>query len=214
MQRIIFDRILPAVFAETPVGDSQIWQQSVTFEKGRTYLLEAHSGKGKSTLLSYMMGYRDDYQGAIRFDEHEARSLGCEEWTAIRCRELGIMFQELRLFGELTARENIDLKNRLTGFSNERKINELFERLGIADKRDVPIRKMSFGQQQRVALIRALVQPFDFLLLDEPISHLDKANAEVMAQIVEEEARERGAGVIATSIGNTLPLHYDTMLRL
>ena len=214
MQRIILDRILPAVFADAPVGESQIWQQNVVLEKGRTHLLEAHSGKGKSTLLSYMMGYRDDYQGAIRFDERDARTLGREQWTAIRSCELGIMFQELRLFGELTARENIDLKNRLTGYATDRKINELFDCLGIADKRDTPIRKMSFGQQQRVALIRALVQPFDFLLLDEPISHLDASNAEVMAQIVKEEARTRGAGVIATSIGNTLPLDYNTILKL
>lgn len=73
---------------------------------------------------------------------------------------------------------------------------------------------MSYGQQQRVALIRALVQPFDFILLDEPISHLDDANARVMGEIVMEEGRRQGAGIIMTSIGKHIDLDYDKILRL
>ena len=76
------------------------------------------------------------------------------------------------------------------------------------------IGRMSFGQQQRVALIRALVQPFDFLLVDEPISHLDDKNAVVMAEMMMKEAREQGAGVLVTSIGKHMDLPYERVVKL
>ena len=86
--------------------------------------------------------------------------------------------------------------------------------MGIADKMHERIGRMSFGQQQRVALIRALVQPFDFLLVDEPISHLDDKNAAVMAEMMMKEAREQGAGVLVTSIGKHMDLPYERVVKL
>ena len=77
-----------------------------------------------------------------------------------------------------------------------------------------PAARMSFGQQQRVALIRALAQPFDFLIADEPISHLDDANASVMGQIMMAEAQRQGAGVIVTSIGKHINLQYEKTFKL
>ena len=124
------------------------------------------------------------------------------------------MFQELRLFPELTAYENVDIKNRLTNHVSRKQVEAWFEWLGIADKMMEKIGRMSFGQQQRVALIRALVQPFDFLLADEPISHLDDRNAQAMASLLNEEADRQGASVIATSIGKPLPMNYDFTLQL
>ena len=86
--------------------------------------------------------------------------------------------------------------------------------LGISDKLDTPIANMSFGQQQRVALMRALAQPFDFLVADEPFSHLDDENAAVMASLMMEEAHRQGAGVIVTSIGKHMDLDYDKVFCL
>ena len=85
------------------------------------------------------------------------------EWVNIRQRCVSQLFQELRLFPELTALENVQLKNQLTHFKSETQIRQWFEQLGIADKIDARVGQMSFGQQQRVAALRALVQPFDFL---------------------------------------------------
>ena len=73
---------------------------------------------------------------------------------------------------------------------------------------------MSFGQQQRVAMIRALVQPFDFILADEPISHLDDTNSDIMAEIMMTEAKAQGAGVIITSIGKHMDLPYEKVFKL
>ena len=102
----------------------------------------------------------------------------------------------------------MQLKNSLTGFKKKKEIKDLFFELGIGDKMEVPVGKMSFGQQQRVALIRALCQPFDFLFLDEPVSHLDEVNAKNMARILTEEAMRQEAGVVVTSIGKHLDLDY------
>lgn len=125
-----------------------------------------------------------------------------------------MLFQELRLFEELTAWENVQLKNSLTGYRKRSEIRQWFEELGIADKWDRKVGQMSFGQQQRVAFIRSLCQPFDFIFLDEPISHLDDGNGRCMARILTEEAARQGAGIIVTSIGKHLELAYDRVLSL
>ena len=74
--------------------------------------------------------------------------------------------------------------------------------------------QLSQGQQQRVALLRSLVQPFDFLVADEPISHLDDTNSYEMAHIIREIIDKNGAGLIVTSIGRDLPFDYDKTLKL
>ena len=125
-----------------------------------------------------------------------------------------MLFQELRLFPELTAMENVEIKNSLTRFKSKGEVEQWFEALGIADKMQSPVRQMSFGQQQRVAMIRALVQPFDFLLADEPVSHLDDENSAAMADIMLAEARRQGAGIVITSIGKHMQINYDKTLRL
>ena len=86
--------------------------------------------------------------------------------------------------------------------------------LGITEKMNTKMGLMSFGQQQRVALIRSLCQPFDFLFVDEPISHLDDTNADIMGRIMTEEAARQGAGIIATSIGKHIELDYHAVLNL
>ena len=96
----------------------------------------------------------------------------------------------------------------------QKEILSFFEQLGIADKINVKAGKLSFGQQQRVAFIRALCQPFDFLFLDEPISHLDDDNSRIMGELIIAEAKAQGAGVIATSIGKHIELPYSHTLQL
>ena len=120
------------------------------------YLIEAASGTGKSSLCSFIYAYRTDYQGIITFDGDDAETYRRKQWTDIRKRSLNMLFQELRLFGELTAWENVQLKNGLTGFRRKQQVKDWFEQLGIADKWDVKVGKMSYGQQQRVAFVRML----------------------------------------------------------
>ena len=214
MKQIHIQQTLPTVFADLNTIESDVWHKDLIFQKGDKYLIEAASGTGKSSLCSYIYGYRNDYQGIINFDDTNIKSYSAKQWTDIRRHSLSMLFQDLRLFKELTALENIKIKNNLSPFKKKKEILALFERLGIADKASTKVGKLSFGQQQRVAFIRALCQPFDFIFLDEPISHLDNSNADIMKNILLEEAEQQGAGIIITSIGKTLDLPYTKILKL
>ena len=214
MDSITLNKVLPHVFSHVQGLVSDVWNEEITFRKGHYYLLEANSGKGKSTFCSYLIGYRRDFDGNMLFDEQNINALTIKDWAEIRTRHVSYLFQELRLFPELTALENVLIKNNMTHFKTKAQILDWFEELGVADKVNVRIGQMSFGQQQRVALIRSLVQPFDFLLADEPISHLDDDNSNAMAQVLLREATHQGAGIIVTSIGKHLALNYDKVVRL
>ena len=214
MNKIELIHTLPNVFQSRTDIVSDIWNQDVTFEKGKKYLVEANSGTGKSSLCSYIYGYRHDYQGQILFDGEDIRRYAVAKWTDIRKNHFALLWQELRMFPELTAWENVEIKNKLTGYQTKEQILEWFDMLGITDKLDAKMGRMSFGQQQRVALIRALCQPFDFLFVDEPISHLDDTNSAIMGRIMTAEADKQGAGIIATSIGNHIDLEYERVFNL
>ena len=214
MNSIHLQQTLPQVFADRNSVTSDIWHQDLIFRKGEMCLIEAASGTGKSTLCSYIYGYRNDYQGIINFDETNIKAYSVKQWVDLRKHSLSMLFQDLRIFTELTAIENVQLKNNLTGHKKKKEILSLFEKLGISDKLNVKAGKLSFGQQQRVAFIRAFCQPFDFLFLDEPISHLDDENSRIMGEIIIDEAGKQGAGVIATSIGKHIELPYKKVLQL
>ena len=214
MERIELDNVLPAVFSGRDNIISDLWLGKLCFEKGKSYLIEAASGTGKSSLCSFIYGYRKDYEGLISFDGADIKNFSGSTWTEIRQKNLGMMFQELRLFPELTAGENVILKNNLTHFRDEAQIRKWFSMLGIEDKWAEPVGRMSFGQQQRVAFIRMLCQPSDFLFMDEPVSHLDDANGKIMAKILYDEIRESGVGVIVTSIGRRLEMNYNAEIKL
>ncbi len=215
MQTIELNNLLPHVFRERKgTLRSDVWQRRLTLERGQKYLIEAMSGTGKSSLCAYLIGYRTDYEGTICFDGTPTTQFSSVQWTNLRRVVLSHLFQELRLFPELTALENVEIKNRLTHHKPLSWITQTFERLGIGEKLHAKVGRMSFGQQQRVAFVRALAQPADFLLLDEPVSHLDEGNAHIMADILQEEMRATQPAVVVTSIGKHLPIAYDHTLYL
>lgn len=214
MNTIKLKGVVPEIFASNKELHSDVWLSDIEFEQGKRYLIKADSGTGKSSLLSYIYGQRGDYRGDILFNDQNILTLSSHDWCMIRQSMLSILFQDLKLFGELTALENVEIKNRLTKTQPTRVIKGWFEELGIADKLKTRADHLSYGQQQRVALIRALCQPFNFLLLDEPISHLDDRNSEVMRDIITREATRQGAGIIATSIGKHMDMEYNKILSL
>ena len=195
---------------------SMLWNTRVEFRKGESYLLEAVSGRGKSSLCSFLCGLRSDYTGRISFFDGNGEYSAKDERAVVALRQRGIamMFQEHRLFPELSAVDNVMLKSCLTGFADEGEVRGMLMRLGLGAHLDVPCGMMSIGQQQRVAFVRALCQPADFNLLDEPVSHIDEGNALIVAQMLTERVLSDGAGVIVTSIGYRPPYEYDHILRL
>lgn len=214
IEEITLDSLLPRVFAREELPYSKIWRKIVVFRRGRKYLIESASGGGKSSLAAFIMGSRNDYEGTLKFDDRDCRSFSIAEWQDIRRYNIAYLPQELALFPELSAIDNILLKAEISGNVDMTRVDKWLERLGISDRRDYPAGRLSIGQQQRVALIRSLCQPFDFILLDEPVSHLDEVNNRVAAQIVEEEAERQGAAIITFSVGNPLLIDNSEKLNL
>lgn len=217
MQRIDvirLEKLLPKVFEGERLPESEIWQTGVAFARPGLYMVESRSGGGKSSLVSYIYGARRDYLGHIYFNERRASELSVDEWQEMRRLHLAWLPQELVLFPELTAIDNARLKNSLTGYRSDSEIREMLGLLGLGDRVDWPAGRLSVGQQQRVAIVRSLCQPMDFMLIDEPVSHLDETNNRIAATLIAEEARRQGAAVISTSVGNPLLLEYNRRLKL
>ncbi len=211
---ISIEHALPRVFVSEKIPASDVWQTSLTLKRAERYLIEAASGGGKSSLCAYIFGARTDYEGRILFNQTDVAGFSIEKWQEIRRRHIAYLPQELSLFPELTAWENIQLKNRLTSHVPDSRIEEWMEMIGIAARRDYPCGRMSIGQQQRVAIIRSICQPFDFILLDEPVSHLDEENNRIAARMISEEANRQGAAIVSTSVGNPLLLADPIRLSL
>lgn len=215
---IQLDGVLPRVFrdsrGETAVTSSGVWLSSLTLRREEIYMVAAESGGGKSSLCSFIYGNRNDYEGRILFNGIDIRNFSIDQWCAIRRDSLALLPQEMRIFPELTAIENVLLKNRLTDRFTETEIREMFDRLDISAKTDVAAGCLSVGQQQRVAIIRSLCQPFSFIMLDEPVSHLDERNNLAAARLITEVAASQRAAIIATSVGNPLTLDNFTSLSL
>ena len=214
IKEIRFEGMLPEVFQNERIPESDVWKTGLVLERGEHYLIEAASGGGKSSMCSYIFGSRDDYKGKLLFDSRDVREFTISDWQEIRRRSIAYLPQELDLFPELTAWENIQLKNKLTSHLSDAEIENCLEELGIASRRDYPAGRMSIGQQQRVAIIRSICQPFDFILLDEPVSHLDEDNNRIAAAIIGREAERQGAAIVSTSVGNPLLLDNYRKLRL
>lgn len=214
INRITFENTLPAVFravsGDSAIQQSDVWQSRCSFVRPQRYIVEAASGTGKSSMCSFIYGNRSDYDGTILFDDTDIRSYGIGDWCELRRRHLALLPQEMRLFPEISVRENILLKNRLTDYHSEQEIKALLEQFGILEKYDAPAGLLSIGQQQRVAIVRAICQPFDFLLLDEPVSHLDRENNLIAAHMLTDAAHARDAAIIATSVGNPLLIEAGT----
>ena len=201
---IRLEKMIPLPMLEQDTSGSEVWEaESLLLDQGASYVVEAPSGRGKTSLLSVIYGIRTDYQGAVLMDDRELSSFTTKEWSVIRKRKLSFIFQGLELFNDLTALENIQLKNRITLFHSDERILEMARLLGVDRflKRKAGI--LSFGQQQRVAIIRALCQPFNFLLADECFSHMDLENSLTAYNLIREECEARDAGIILTSLNKT-----------
>lgn len=219
IKSITLQNLLPFVFrgmeASDTIRQSQVWlMPNLSFDRGCRICIQAESGGGKSSLLSFIYGNRNDYQGEILFDRDNSRHFDVKKWCQLRTRHIALLPQEMRMFPELTVMQNLQLKNKLTHHKTRDELMQLLDRLGIADKANQRVGLLSIGQQQRVAIVRAICQPFDFIMLDEPVSHLDRNNNLIVSRIIDEEATSQGAGIITTSVGNPLLLENARFIAL
>ncbi len=213
---LILDRLIPYSLKDRIASSSSaIWNQIVTFDESNKIKIEAPSGTGKTTLTHILYKVRADYTGSIKYADLELGKCNEDALAELRQHHLSIVFQDLRLFPELTAFENIEIKRLLTPqFSTQELVFEMAEALGVASILDQKIRFCSFGEQQRIAIIRALMQPFNWLILDEPFSHLDQENIKLASKLIASACEKRNAGLVIMGLNKDHYFDYSKELVL
>jgi putative ABC transport system ATP-binding protein len=211
---IRFKNVLPSPMQDMDVSASEVWQSDFELQSKGRYLINAASGRGKSTFVNILYGLRHDYTGFVEFDGKTLEKLHISDWTSLRTDKLSMVFQSLDLFPNLTVLENILVNNSLTDFKTEKEIGEQLDVLEIDNLRDKLAGTLSMGQQQRVAIVRALCQPFDWLLLDEPFSHLDTHNTMLAWRLIHNEVIQQDAAVMMTTLGEDYAIEPTKTLRL
>lgn len=194
---------------------SDIWNSTVQFSRGEWVKIKAPSGTGKTTLVHTLYKLRTDYSGTVQYDGKDLSALSANELSDYRQQKISVIFQDMRLFANLTARENIELKRIMyKPMYDEGMIDQMAERLGITHILKQTAYTCSYGEQQRIAIIRCLMQPFDWLVMDEPFSHLDSGNTRKAAELIAEECKKRGAGFILTDLDEDEHFAYSKKMLL
>ncbi len=197
---LALDQVTPDFIEKEKIEQSEVWGKKILVNKEETIQIAAPSGNGKTSLIHFIYGLRKDYAGEITYDKKSIRQFGIEEFSSYRQQKISIIFQDLRLFPKLTVRDNLELKRVLQPFHPASKLEEMAEQLGIRNKLEKNCGTCSFGEQQRVAIIRSLLQPFDILLLDEPFSHLDDPNREKATKLILRECAARKSTIVLTDL--------------
>lgn len=213
---ILLNNIIPIPLKDKPnLFDKNIWAKQTQFSSNNLSKIVAASGTGKTTLMHILYGLRKDYTGNVFYDNLEINMLNVNELANYRQNKISIIFQDLKLFNHLTAFENIEL-NRTLGneIYGKEKIFEMAEELGVQNILQNKIDTCSYGEQQRVAIIRALIQPFELLLMDEPFSHLDINNTTKAARLIFNECKCRKAGFVLTDLDEDNYFNYTQTLYL
>lgn len=209
MDSIKLEKISPNYFTPKNLEQSEIWKQEIIFKKDQIYLIVAPSGSGKSTLATAILGTHFHYQGNIQYDTEIVKNLNLEQIVEKRKAGVSLLFQDVRLIKNLTFKENILLRVFNKDKSNFlEKLNFYSEKLGILNLLDKKAENCSYGERQRCAIVRSLINPTDFLIYDECFSHLDIKNKEIAYTLILEVAKEQNSCVIFFEL-NQFPFEHE-----
>lgn len=183
---------------------------------GEHVCLIGGSGSGKTTLLNVIAGITLPDAGTVEIDGTEITGLAEGVRDRFRARHIGYMFQVFNLLQGYTALENVVLPMRFAGIGAgaERRGMDLLDRVGIGPKARNKPSALSVGEQQRVALARALACKPALVIADEPTANLDPANAENALALLEEIARESGAGLLVVTHDDRVRSRFARVERL
>jgi putative ABC transport system ATP-binding protein len=175
---------------------------SLSVEAGEVVLVEGPSGSGKTTLLAVAGGLLTPEAGTVGIAGRDVGTLDDAARRLLRARSVGFVFQRASLLERLTARDNVRLAAALAGVppaEAAREADALLEKLGLDGLGGRRPAELSGGEEQRVAVVRALVHRPALLLADEPTACLDGASGRAVAEALAGLARERGAAVVIAS---------------
>ncbi len=173
-----------------------------TLDKGGQILLTGPSGSGKTTLLHMIAGLMQPSGGEIYFNGQRIDNMPERKRDLWRAKNIGYVFQKLNLIEALTAEENILLAGYFAGgdmAALKKRTHSLLERVGLAAKKDVLPGKLSIGEQQRIAVVRAVINAPVLLLADEPTASLDAENSSIVLELLRSLCTENNTALILST---------------
>jgi putative ABC transport system ATP-binding protein len=174
---------------------------SLSVRPGDFVALMGPSGSGKTTFLGVLAGLDPPDEGEVRWRDRSMDDLTAEERRALRRQEIGVVFQSFGLLPALSAVENVELPLRVNGsdlVEARDRAESWLRRLGLETRMHNRTFELSAGQQQRVAVARALIHEPELVLADEPIAEVDTENADLILEALWDVIRRGGAVVAAT----------------
>lgn len=192
-------------------------QLNLDIQRGECVALLGRSGSGKSTLLNLISGIDLPDTGEIRVDGQAITALGELDRTLFRRRRVGFVFQFFNLIPTLTVEENLLLPLELNGLNQPERRQQalqLLERVGLGARRGSFPERLSGGEQQRVAVIRALVHRPLLLLADEPTGNLDDETGNRILELLLELHSQAGATVLMVTHSREIAARADRVLYL
>jgi len=187
---------------------------SLEIESGDSVFLCGASGAGKTTLLYTLAGLETPEGGCVTFEGSSLYDLGADRLARLRNRRMGFVFQSYFLLPELTALENVLLPALIGGRSAEPRARELLERVGLADRADHLPAELSGGEQQRIAIARALINDPAILFADEPTGNLDSQTGEVIIGILLDLASSERRTLVVVTHDETLSRRGNRLIRI
>lgn len=192
----------------------ELWEKELTLASKSIVHILAPSGSGKTTFVSLIYGLRKDFDGTLFLGESATTEFNNDNWSKVRTENISVVFQDLQLLEDLSAIENISLKNQLTNHFSVSEIEEMASRLGVLKKLNKKANTLSRGEKQRVAIIRALCMPFDWIVLDEPFSHLDDDNTAKAIDLIKEVVAKNEAGLIMANLHADNHFDYESKIKM
>ena len=198
-------------------GDVQILKNvDMEISKGEIFGIIGHSGAGKSTLLRCINGLEDYREGSLTVEGQEVKDLTEKEIRELR-KNLGMIFQHFSLLERKTVFENVALPLECFKYSKaeiEKRVMNLLELVGLADKRDAKPRNLSGGQKQRVAIARALAKNPKILLCDEPTGALDYQTGKAVLKLLQDTCIKHGVTVVVITHNLALTPMGNKVIRV
>ncbi len=217
MQPIITLQNLTKSYTEGKSSRVILDSLNLSFNEGEFILLLGHSGSGKSTLLNLLGGIDQPDSGDIHINGVTLNRLSERQRTLFRRQHIGFIFQFFNLIPTLTVFENVTLALQLSGGLNretEADVRRLIERIGLSHRQDAFPDRLSGGEQQRVAILRAIAHNPTVLLADEPTGNLDEETGHTVLNLLLELTRQRNKTLImATHNPEIVPL-ADKVFRV
>ncbi len=196
-------------------GKTTLHFPDVNCAKGEQWLLLGQSGSGKTTLLHLLAGLMRPNQGSVQIAGTDLSTLSNTKLDHFRGKHIGIVFQRSHFIKSLNVEDNLLVAQHLGGVKPSiERAHELFDRLRIAYKAHAKTDNLSQGEQQRLAIARALINKPDIILADEPTSALDDHNCEEVLSLLEEQASMEGATLLIVTHDGRLKSEFEHQILL